>query len=288
MLRTIYHLTLAIFLITALYFFAKTKQYYLLYYPQNIVVKDINAQSADSIIIQSDSTIIPVNYIGAIDFRIMDNEIRKTKFIQYLLPAIVITRQHLLDDLHHVEFIEAKMNKKKRLYAADTLFLSSMMLKYQTESMLELKKRIFPHPVSLALTQSVLESGWGTSSISRKGHNFFGVMSFSPDDSRLKMQFNYGVDEIYLRTYDNVIESVEHYYLLIARVSSYKKFRERRWEGATSTELVSLLGNYHESEQYAELAKSIMKNNDLERYDLASIDPSYRKSFSLYAFLKKN
>lgn len=288
MLRTIFHLFLTAILITVLYFFGKTKQYYSLYCQHNIVVKNIDAHSTDSIITQSDTLITPVNYSGSIDFRQMDPEVRKMKFIYYLLPAIVITRERLMDDLHHVEFIEEKINRKKTIYSGDSLFLDSMMTKYKTDSMLELKKRIYPHPVSLALTQAVLESGWGTSSIARKGNNLFGIMSFSLDESRLKMQFNDSEDDIYLRTYNSIVESVESYYLLIARVSSYKKFRDKRWEGAPSSKLVNFLDSYHETRQYAELANSIIKNNDLTRYDIAPINPLYRKFISLYTFLRKN
>jgi Bax protein len=288
MQRTISHLLISALLICTLYFFGKTKQYYLLYYTPNIVIRDVNTQSADSIIAQNDTLVTPVNYVGTIDFRQMDPEVRKTKFIHYLLPAIVITRERLLDDLHHVEFIETKMTQKKNIYPEDSLFLDSMKTKYKTDSILELKKRIYPHPVSLALTQAVLESGWGTSSIARKGHNLFGILSFSADDSRLKMQFNDGEDDIYLRTYNNILESVENYYLLISRVSSYKKFREKRWEGTPSSKLVYLLDSYHETKEYAELANSIIKNNDLVRYDITSINPLYRNFISLYTFLKKN
>jgi Bax protein len=288
MLRTISHLLLSALLICALYLFGKTKQYYMLYSPHNIAVREIKAQSPDSIIGQNDSIITPVNYLGTIDFRQMDPEVRKEKFINYLLPSIVLVRERLLDDLHHVEFIEEKMYQKKRIYPNDSLFLDSMKVKYRTNSMPELKKRIYPHPVSLALTQAILESGWGTSSIARKGNNLFGILSFSPDESRLKMQFNDSEDDIYLRTYKNITESVENYYLIIARISSYRKFRDKRWEGTPSSKLLQYLNSYHENELYPELANSIIKNNDLERYDNVRINPVYQEFSSLYAFLRKN
>ena len=285
MRRSFIHLFLMSFLILALYIFGKTKHYFLLYSPHNIEVKVVSAISGDSIMAQNDSIVIPVNYSGSIDFRTMDPEVRKKKFIEYLLPAVVIIRERLLDDLHHVEFIEEKLKNNKEIYLNDSIFLSAMMEKYKTDSLNELKKRIFPHPVSLALTQAVLESGWGTSSICRKGHNLFGVLSFSPEESRLKMQFNDSEDDIYLRTYEDVIQSVDHYFLLISRVSSYKKFREKRWEGASTSQLLKLLDSYHEAEEYEELAKSIIMNNKLTRFDMATIDPAYRECRTLSSFL---
>jgi Bax protein len=273
------------FLILSLYLFGKTKHYFLLYNSHNVDVKLISSNSADSIMAQNDSVIVPVNYSGSIDFRTMDPEIRKRKFIEYLLPAVVVIREKLLDDLHHVEFIEEKLKNNKEIYSNDSIFLSAMKEKYKTDSLNELKKRIFPHPVSLALTQAVLESGWGTSSICRKGHNLFGVLSFSSEESRLKMQFNDSEDDIYLRTYDDVIQSVEHYFLLISRVSSYKKFREKRWEGAPTPQLLKLLDNYHESDEYEKIARSIIEENKLTRFDIATIDPTYREFRKLSSFL---
>ena len=283
-IRDSFYFALIIF---AIYLFAKTEKFNSRYWPVEIKIRDIKLVDADSIISQTDSALIPVNYIGSIDFRSVNPDKRKNLFIQHLLPAIVITRERLLDDLHHVEFIEERIGRKKKISVFDSIFITGMKLKYETDSITELKRRIYPHPVSLALTQAVLESGWGTSSIFRNGSNIFGIMSFSTDDSRSLIQFQSGDDERYLRTYSSVIASVEHYYLLISKLSSYKRFRQKRWEGVASTDLLSYMGSYHESDQYAEMAQSIIESNDLERYDNFAIDPKCKKILTLKSFLLK-
>jgi len=287
MLKIIRDLIYFAFIIFALYLFAMTEKFNSRYWPVNIMIRDINLIAADSIINQSDSALIPVNYIGSIDFRMVNPDKRKDLFIQHLLPAIVITRERLLDDLHHVEFIEERISRKKTISDFDSTFIVAMKIKYETDSIIELKQRIYPHPVSLALTQAVLESGWGTSSIFRNGRNIFGIMSFSSDDSRSLQQFQAGDDERYLRTYNSVIESVEHYYLLISKLSSYKRFRQKRWDGGASTELLRYMGSYHESDQYAEMAQSIIESNNLEHFDNFAIDPKYKKTLTLKSFLMK-
>lgn len=287
MLRIIRDLIYFAIIIFALYLFAKTEKFNSRYWPIEIKIRDIKLTESDSIINQSDSALIPVNYIGSIDFRSVNPEKRKDLFIQHLLPAIVITRERLLDDLHHVEFIEGRIVKKKEISDFDSVFIVGMKRKYETDSIDELKRRIYPHPVSLALTQAVLESGWGTSSIFRNGNNIFGIMSFSSDDSRSLIQFQTGDDERYLRTYGSVIESVEHYYLLISKLSSYKRFRQKRWEGKASPELLQYMGSYHESDQYAEMAQSIIASNNLEHFDDVAVDPKYKKIFTLKSFLMK-
>ena len=287
MLRIIRDLIYFAFIIIAIYLFAKTEKFNSRYWPEVINVRDVKLLDADSIILQNDTALIPVNYLGSIDFRSVDPDLRKNLFIHHLLPAIVITRERLLDDLHHVEFIELKISNKKAISKFDSTFLNSLRSKYETNSLSELKIRIYPHPVSLALTQAVLESGWGTSSIFRNGSNIFGIMSFSIDDSRSLMQFQQSSDERYLRTYSSVIESVEHYYLLMAKVNSYKLFRQKRWEGEPSTKLLHYMGSYHESNQYAEMAQSIITSNQFERYDNVAIDPKYKEIVTLRSFLMK-
>jgi Bax protein len=287
MLRIIRDLFYFALIILAIYSFAKTKKFNSRYWPEVIKVKDINLTNVDSIIHQSDTTIIPVNYNGSIDFRSVNSENKKDLFIDQLLPAIIITRERLMDDLHHVEFLEERINKKRSISDFDSTFLFKMKLKYETEDLKELKVRIYPHPVSLALTQAVLESGWGTSSIFRKGNNIFGIMSFSPDDPRSHIQFNEGDEELYLRTYSSIVESVEHYYLLISKVSSYRRFREKRWSGGSSIELLRYMGSYHESDQYAEMAQSIIASNNLEKYDNLTIDPRYKEVLTLKSYLMK-
>ena len=99
-------------IIFTVYLFAKAEKYNSQYWPVKIKIRDIKLTGADSIIIQSDTALIPVNYMGTIDFRSVNPEFRKDLFIQHLLPAIVITRERLLDDLHHVEFIEERIRRK--------------------------------------------------------------------------------------------------------------------------------------------------------------------------------
>ncbi|MEI6679642.1 MAG: glucosaminidase domain-containing protein [Mariniphaga sp.] len=272
-------------MIIAVYLMAKIIKYNKQYWPLEIKVRKVQLTEADSIYFQADTALIPLDYIGSIDFRLVNAEQRKDLFIQYLLPAIVITRERLLDDLHHVEFIEQRINQKIEISESDSTFLFGIKLKYETDSLDELKKRIFPHPVSLALTQAVLESGWGTSSIFRHGNNIFGMMSFSSDDPRSLIQFKEGEDDRYLRTYSSVFESVDHYYLTISTVSSYKKFRQKRWEGTASVELLRYMGSYHESDQYAEMARSIISSNDLLRYDNVFIAPRYLESKTIISYL---
>ena len=237
-----------------------------------------NIASVDSIIPPGDSTMVPVRYHGVPDFKDLDPQVRKEKFIQFMLPAVLIVRHRLLNDLRHVEYIEKREAKGEAVAPADTLFLHHLSKKYRTDSLNVLKRRIYPHPVSLVIAQAALESGWGTSRFFREGNNIFGVWSFNSDDSRMASKYKRNGRTVYLKSYDSYIQSISNYYLTIARVPYYKKFRKERWKGASSLDLLSYLSRYSEKSQYARLAGSIIRENDIQKYDHYSLREYEHKS----------
>jgi uncharacterized FlgJ-related protein len=82
-------------------------------YPEyRIDIEEINVTSSKSVIFQEQNSIKPVKYIGTLDFDTIPESIRKAVFINYMLPAIVIEHERLLDLLRHVEFIERRMVNK--------------------------------------------------------------------------------------------------------------------------------------------------------------------------------
>ena len=245
-------------------------------YPEyHIKIDEISVTSSKSILIQDLNGIIPVKYNGTLDFDTVPEGIRKSVFINYMLPAIVIERDHLLDLLRHTEFIESRMVNKRALRQNDILFFKEMMQKYDATSIKDLKLRLYPHPVSLVLAQAALESGWGTSNVFSRANNPFGIMSFSSDEQRKRFLNPEQQTEVYLRSYNDVNQSVEHYYFFTSKLASYEKFRKKRWERGSSISLVKLLKSYHETNEYTTLIESIIKKNDLERYDNVAISKDY-------------
>jgi cupin superfamily acireductone dioxygenase involved in methionine salvage len=70
-------------------------------------------------------------------------------------------------------------------------------------------------------------------------------------------------------------------------LSSYEKFRKKRWERGSSISLVNLLKNYHETDEYSTLVESIIRKNDYEKYDLVTINKDYFKYRKNYFQLVK-
>jgi Bax protein len=269
-------ITLLVLMVGILYVvFNEISTYNYIFPEYRIKFDEIKILSSKSILIQDQSVLIPVKYDGTLNFDTIPEEARKTAFINYLLPAVVIERDRLLDVLNHIEFIENRMVNKRTLRTDDVLFFKDMMQRYDATSIKDLKIRIYPHSVSLVLAQAVLESGWGTSKVFYKANNPFGIMSFSADEPRRKFTNPETQAEVYVRTYSSVNQSVEHYYYFLSKLSSYEKFRKKRWERGSFIALVKLMKSYHETKDYPPLVESIIKTNDLEKYDNITINKDY-------------
>lgn len=252
-------------------------------YPEyHLKFGEIKVLDCKSVVNQNNNSLVPVKYIGSIDFDTIPEESRKLLFINYMLPAIVIERDRLFDLLRHIEFIESRMINRLFLQKEDLRLFKEMMELYDATSIKDLKMRIYPHPVSLALAQAILESGWGTSNVFSKANNPFGIMSFSADEERRRFVNPDTHAEFYVRSYANVNQSVEHYYYFTSRLPSYEKFRKKRWERASALELARVMKSYHETENYPALVESIIETNELEKYDNITISRkyfSYKKNY---------
>ena len=219
-------------------------------YPEyHIELYKIEVVDSKSILIQDKISLIPVKYNGTLDFDTISEADRKIVFINYMLPAIVIERDRLMDMVHHIEFIENGMINKRPLKISDLTFFKEMMQKYDASSIKDLKMRLLPHPVSLVLAQASLESGWGTSKVFSRANNPFGIIAPPGDEKGRKFKNLISQTELYVKTYSSVNQSVEHYFFFIAKMTSYEKFRKKRWGRGSSSDLVKLLKSYHETNE---------------------------------------
>lgn len=274
---------LLILLVGLLYVvFNQYSTYDYLYPNYHLSAETIEITGYKSLVKQDQATLIPVRYKGSLDFDTIPEEIRKEVFINFMLPAIVIERDRLYSLLQRIEFIEMRMVNKRNIRAEDLQFFKDLMEKYDASSIKDLKIKLYPHPVSLVLAQAILESGWGTSNAFAKARNPFGILSFASDEPRRKFINPDNKSEIWVRSYSDVNQAVEHYYFFTARLASYEKFRKKRWERGSTKVLMTYLRSYHEAKDYNALIESIIRSNDLEKYDNISIKKdyfSYRKDY---------
>jgi len=197
---------------------------------------------------------------------------KKNIFFRLLTPLILISNEEISQE-------RSRLLKEE----PDSLWVKQLARKYKVlkekESVLskaqldELLQRVDTIPVSLALAQGAVESGWGTSRFAIKGNALFGQWDFSgqgmtPKEQRKELG-NYG-----LARFDSPLESVKAYMLNLNTSYAYKKLRtlrhEMRQQGRrpTGLELATTLEKYSEKRAiYTENLQKMIHQNKLQGKD---------------------
>lgn len=213
----------------------------------------------------------PIAYTSVISFASLDVKIKKRKFFDMMLPAILISR-YKLSRLRRR--ILACIRKKKRC-AADRQWLEQQMDRFEADNDRQLLQKTEDHPVSIILAQAALESGWGESRFFVKNNNVFGVWSFNPEEPRVRAMGERQGRKIYVKKYKSLIESVDDYFLTIAR-GPYRRFRWARTREDNPFQLINHLTRYSEQRgEYVQRLREVIEKNDLQRYDSYYLDPRY-------------
>ena len=202
---------------------------------------------------------------------------RKEFFIQIILPLILKENNNIRLDRKRLFTIINKsnnsnlekkwLNKKYKQYGVKNKDLSS------------LKVRMDEVPVSLAIAQAAKETGWGTSRFAQEGNALFGQWTWSGEGLKPK---DSDKNEGHKVMKFNVLQaSVRAYQRNLNTHSSYKDFRQARAKlREQGRPLDSLILSKYLNEdaetgnQYVEILKKIIKQNNLKDFDDAKLLPS--------------
>ncbi|MCB2220160.1 MAG: glucosaminidase domain-containing protein [Bacteroidetes bacterium] len=218
-----------------------------------------------------DTLVDAIVYTQPVPLGVLDIEQRKETFVNMVLPSILIVRYNLMQTLEKVELIALKDSSE--LKNRERVLIDSLFIQYQTDNLKELQEKLFPHPTSIVLAQAAVESAWGTSRFYTEACNLFGVWSFDKEEPRLAANGLRDGTPVYLRKYDNIFESIEGYFKIIA-TGPYTEFRKYRMNTANVFKLIPLLDRYSEmSGEYTHQLAEIIRVNNLTRYDQYHIDP---------------
>ena len=202
---------------------------------------------------------------------------RKEFFIQIVLPLILqennnikLDRKRLfsiINKSNNTDVEKKWLNKKYKQYGIPSKDLSI------------LKIRIDEVPVSLALAQAAKETGWGTSRFAQEGNALFGQWTWSGEG--LKPQEADENEGHKVMKFNVLQASVRAYQRNLNTHSTYKEFRLARaklrdaGKPLDSIVLSEHLDEYAETgEQYVEILKKIIKQNNLKDFDNAKLLPS--------------
>jgi Bax protein len=241
-----------------------------------LMVKKVKLDSIEQIIDIDDSLVVPVIYDTLLIDANAPVKVRKKQFVNQVLPAILIVRYQLNKKTERVKSIIYKLEKEEPVSSCDSVFIDSLKSRYRAESYQNLLVRMEPNPISLVLAQAAIESGWGLSRFATEGKNLFGVWSVSSDKNIIKSLNDRGEQQIFVKRYNSIAESIDHYFLTLGRHNAYRKFREKRFDQHDVSVMIKELNRYSEQgEAYTLLLKKVMDWNDLQKYDNYKIDPQY-------------
>ncbi|MEA3497433.1 MAG: glucosaminidase domain-containing protein [Campylobacterota bacterium] len=186
---------------------------------------------------------------------------KKKHFNDILVPIITNVYTQL-----EYQYQDAKRGLEAN---ANSDYIKVLKKRYRAKTDEELLQALKPHPISIALAQSAIESAWLTSRFTKQANNIFGVWSFKKDEPRIAASGLRGDKTIYLRKYKTLKQAVEHYYYNLAISKAYKNFREKRVNSNDPYEIVEHLLAYSEKgEVYTEMLKSVIKYNKFDKHDI--------------------
>ena len=210
---------------------------------------------------------------------IQDVPTKKKLFYLVTLPLIYNTNTSIMQERRMVINIEKKFARKE-LNKNETDEVIRLSKKYKldyseinTKLFRKLKQRINIIPVSLALGQAIIESGWGQSRFATEGNALYGQWTTSEDKGIIPQDRDEDKTHAVLK-FKNLSESVEAYMFNINTHQAYYNFRviRRIDERIKYTDPISMkvkyLAAYAEiGDKYVDKLELIIASNNLQEFD---------------------
>jgi uncharacterized FlgJ-related protein len=186
-------------------------------------------------------------------------------FMKAIISVVKCVNRRIMEQRDLVLLVMQKKKDGMPLSPQEDAKFKKICSFYRTSSLQELLKRVAPVPVSLAVAQAALESGFGSCQVMQKNNAFFGMMRNSK----------------YLYSYNTLFESVIAYSKTLNVNICYEKFRQQRYamispgkntanKNIYGEKLVGYLGGYSENRAYAARLAKIFREHDLAKLDEAS------------------
>jgi len=211
--------------------------------------------------------------------QLQDVKLKKKLFYLITLPIIHESNRLILEDREMVINIEKKflradlneneVNETVRLAVKYKLDYSTIDLKLYRD----LKQRINIIPVSLALAQAIVESGWGQSRFALEGNALYG--QWTTNEQKGIIPEDRDEDKTHaVRKFENLKQSVQAYMHNINTHRAYYSFRvvRRIAERVQYTDPISakvkFLAAYAEiGQEYVDKLELIIESNKLRKFD---------------------
>lgn len=218
---------------------------------------NIENNNIDDIVSVNNGSVAPFIYTNTPDFSKLIIGAKKSKFIDFILPAILIEKEKIKKSYNYV------LDKFDKDNINDTI--KSLFHYCNCETYEVLLLCLKEQPNSIIIAQAAIESGWGTSRFFLEGNNLFGIHTSINDVNKLEANNS---SRVYVKKYNSISESISHYLRTLAKGYAYETFRLSRINDLSTFDLIQGLIMYStRRELYVKDLGSIIDFNNLTKYD---------------------
>ena len=220
---------------------------------------------------------VPNIYISSLpkDFSEISSSKKKSLFIKSLLPLIIKENEKIISLNQRIRLLQSEFNQINR---KDAVWLKKTLIEYKTNTMRveDLLTKVDIIPVSIALAQAAIESGWGTSRFSIEGNALYGQWSWKKGSGIVPKERK--KDENYeVKSFLSLGGSVESYMKNLNTHPNYNNFRINRALlrshniSISGLKLYEYLNAYAADDKYAETLLNVIEKNNLDQFENVSI-----------------
>ena len=210
------------------------------------------------------------------DLRIMKSiKKRKELFLKITLPLIVQENSKLSFLNKKIQLVKSSFDQISR---EEAVWVQNLMEEYKADTLDSLLIKVDEIPVSLALAQAVIESGWGTSRFAYEGNALFGQYIWGKTNDGIIPNERETDAKYKIKSFNNLGESVASYMKNLNTNFHYNEFRINRFVLRSNkiplkgTYLAEFLSSYSIEDDYIDKIKKIIEINDFQDFENLSID----------------
>jgi Bax protein len=200
---------------------------------------------------------------------------RKKLFINTLLPIIYSENLKILEDRKKILdwWNESQGENFSRDFWPSWLFELSEKYETSDSNLGNLLMKVDVIPISMALAQAAIESGWGTSRYLREGNAIYGQYTFEKDRG-IRPERRESNEKFFIKRFSNLSESTRSYFKNINTHRAYVDFREERKKlrmngiKLSGVKLVKFLTSYSERrDEYVKDVENVIQSNNFMKFD---------------------
>ena len=203
---------------------------------------------------------------------------RKELFIKIALPLIVRENDKLLSLNNKIKSIK---NNFSLISRKEAVLVEKLMLEYKADTLDALLIKVDQIPVSLALAQAVIESGWGTSRFAYEGNALFGQYVWGTNKNGIIPNERETNANFKIKSFNNLSDSVASYMKNLNTNFHYNEFRINRFVLRSNniplrgSYLAEYLLSYSIEDDYTDKIKNIIEINDFGDFENINIEKQF-------------